>query len=538
MGKQRIHALLERQSERRSRGDGGRGDKGGGDGGKAPSLHARGMESMDGQEIEAKLRLYTQETPFGYSFGQIPLHQTRVGLLQRKCACGGHDDAEEGGECAECRQKREAGTLQRAASSTEGVSEIPPVVHEVLNERGQPLDNPTRSFMEPRFGYDFSQVRIHTNERAAQSAQAVNALAYTVGSNVVFGQGEYAPKTQEGKRLLAHELTHVVQQQEISTIQEKLALGSPSDQFEQEADAFAAMIMTEPDTRLHPSAVLSSSAAIQRDLATPQPDNPAEQADLTDEQIQAAIRFNRARYDEANTRLIQDLLGGPMTGTWTADNIVAIAAVQEQYGLQKDGMVGFETFRFLNNEQRLEGTPTDTADCLASFLVIGPDAPDFRRTSPTSGFLGGHFRTALEFSSRCNCSQFQYRQFIRGHYQRERGGVVTDMAGDFDSLPAGRLQPGFQEDGDTTDNPVNYGHRDQPADADPEDHYINDRLADEQGGGCRYRNEDFPGGPIDDFQAGDIYDVDISFRGEIQRNGAPIESKFWSAIRGRFTAPP
>src|SRR5207253_648342 len=70
----------------------------------------------------------------------------------------------------------------------------------------------TRSFMEPRFGHDFSQVRVHTDERAAESARSVNALAYTAGQDVVFGGGQYEPGTNEGKKLLAHELTHVVQQ--------------------------------------------------------------------------------------------------------------------------------------------------------------------------------------------------------------------------------------------------------------------------------------------------------------------------------------
>jgi len=71
--------------------------------------------------------------------------------------------------------------------------------------------------MEPRFGHDFSQVRVHTNAKVAESARAVNALAYTVGRDVVFGVGQYAPTTSAGQRLLAHELTHVVQQQGFST---------------------------------------------------------------------------------------------------------------------------------------------------------------------------------------------------------------------------------------------------------------------------------------------------------------------------------
>jgi hypothetical protein len=89
----------------------------------------------------------------------------------------------------------------------------PPIVHDVLKSPGRSLDAATRSFMEPRFGYDFSDVHIHTDARAAESAEAVGALAYTVGQDVVFGHGQYIPGTQAGRKLLAHELAHTVQQQ-------------------------------------------------------------------------------------------------------------------------------------------------------------------------------------------------------------------------------------------------------------------------------------------------------------------------------------
>ena len=88
----------------------------------------------------------------------------------------------------------------------------PPIVHDVLSSPGQPLDPATRSFMEPRFSHDFSGVRVHTDGRAAASAREVSANAYTVGPNIVFGAGQFAPGTHEGRRLIAHELTHVVQQ--------------------------------------------------------------------------------------------------------------------------------------------------------------------------------------------------------------------------------------------------------------------------------------------------------------------------------------
>ena len=90
--------------------------------------------------------------------------------------------------------------------------DVTPMVHEVLGSPGKPLDPATRAFFEPRFGYDFSQVRVHTDPKAAESAHSINARAYTAGRNIVFHRGQYAPQMLEGQRLLAHELTHVVQQ--------------------------------------------------------------------------------------------------------------------------------------------------------------------------------------------------------------------------------------------------------------------------------------------------------------------------------------
>jgi hypothetical protein len=83
---------------------------------------------------------------------------------------------------------------------------------QALQLPGEPLDAATRNFMEPRFGYDFSKVRVHTRARTAESASAIGALAYTLGSNIVFGQQHYSPESPSGQRLLAHELAHVVQQ--------------------------------------------------------------------------------------------------------------------------------------------------------------------------------------------------------------------------------------------------------------------------------------------------------------------------------------
>lgn len=102
--------------------------------------------------------------------------------------------------------------VQRAVRQDAPIHEIPASVSETIRGPGQPLDTETRVFMESRFEHDFSNVRVHTDAQANESAQAVNALAYTVGREVVFGSGQYQPGTNAGRKLLAHELTHVVQQ--------------------------------------------------------------------------------------------------------------------------------------------------------------------------------------------------------------------------------------------------------------------------------------------------------------------------------------
>jgi hypothetical protein len=119
-------------------------------------------------------------------------------------------------KCAECEEEDAAKTLRTKPIGTAGpaIGVAPPIVHDVLQSRGQPLDTAARASLEPRFGHDFSQIRIHTDAKAQESARAVAAHAYTVGSHIVFGAGRYAPGTDSGRRLLAHELTHVVQQGE------------------------------------------------------------------------------------------------------------------------------------------------------------------------------------------------------------------------------------------------------------------------------------------------------------------------------------
>ena len=155
--------------------------------------------------------------------------------LQRKCGCGSTASGESCEECASQSVQLQRRATPEKSSSTSTASSV---VHDVLRLPGQPLGAQTRAFMESRFGQDFSAVRVHTDERANASARAVSAAAYTVGTNVVFGVGRYAPQTLEGRRLLAHELAHTIQQQSSPAIalSRRLGVTEPAHSAEVEAD--------------------------------------------------------------------------------------------------------------------------------------------------------------------------------------------------------------------------------------------------------------------------------------------------------------
>jgi nucleoid-associated protein YgaU len=140
---------------------------------------------------------------------------------------------------------RSSAAAQPASAETKSSRRtVPPAVGEVLNDSGRPLDAGTRAFMEPRLGHDFGKVRVHSDESAAASARSVGARAYTVGNDLVFDSGEFAPQTPAGRRLLAHELTHVVQQARAGEVAqlERMGVSEPEDASEREADAASARV--------------------------------------------------------------------------------------------------------------------------------------------------------------------------------------------------------------------------------------------------------------------------------------------------------
>lgn len=134
-----------------------------------------------------------------------PIVSKEIGWIHRKCTA--YDMEKEGEEMKQLKISRKPSSKSSPQTSDYIATEI----NNIRYSGGASLDTNTREFMEARFGHDFSSVRLHTDERAARSADSVNALAYAVGNHVVFGQGQYQPNTIEGRKILAHELTHTIQ---------------------------------------------------------------------------------------------------------------------------------------------------------------------------------------------------------------------------------------------------------------------------------------------------------------------------------------
>jgi len=200
-----------------------------------------------------------------------------------------------GEKCEECEKK--GNLLQRKSNSRSDPTEVPPIVHEVLNSPGQPLDPATRAFMEPRFGHDFSQVRVHTDGKAAESARVVNAMAYTVGRDIVLDAGPYAPDATEGKKLLAHELVHVIQQSNNASETPK-GISNPRDKHEQEANSVVENLERGEGMRsISHSSGLMLNRLIRRSLvACPIAQNPFNTDQRADVLLNNAInRINTAQ---------------------------------------------------------------------------------------------------------------------------------------------------------------------------------------------------------------------------------------------------
>lgn len=287
-----------------------------------------------------------------------------LGGLQRKCACG-KAASSAGEQCEECKRKKAGGLqtklavgapddayereadqvaeamggsgsaqwparVQRLPTRPALSPEVPATVERTLARSGRPLDPGARSLLEARLGVSFADVRIYDDAQSGESANDINARAYTHGHKVVFAPGQYQPNTPGGLQLLGHELTHVVQQNSAS----------------------------------------ASSSPVQRDLAIEPQGTDKKERPLTEQNIKDAIRFNRDRIRSKKAMGdIRDVVGIPREPAESdADLALAVARWQFAHGVSQDGLLGPTTMMLLVEELQAEvgevNKPGDKADTL------------------------------------------------------------------------------------------------------------------------------------------------------------------------------
>jgi hypothetical protein len=355
----------------------------------------------------------------------------------------------------------------------------------LLRMGGQPLPRSECDYFEPRFGRGFRQVRIHADERAAAYAHSIGALAFTLGNDIVFGAQQYRPATAPGRRLLAHELVHVVQQ----THHE--ALPAAANTVHRSADSETKTPSIQP---------LSVQSLIQRDLAILPPRPEAEGRTLTPARMQEAIDYNNSFLSSIPNsaeviHMIRDVLGlSPEPSVVDADFVNAVLDWQAMYNLTQDGKLGPRTAQRLFREIGAEGVGQGEVKTGPTYTPAAPVVATAGGVDSTS------FRFNAEFESDPSRGIFpsccEVRQFIRwdaaaaASFTAIRGpGFASPHAG----FPATHPANTWIEDRNGTDT-LRYGHRTGFGPG-PGNEYLDSAGRRNQAYGHIYRGRDFPGGP-------------------------------------------
>ncbi len=230
-----------------------------------------------------------------------------VSRIQRKAACacgGGCPSCQESklqvsspGDAYEQEADRVAGEVMRMAEPHGAVAPAAPSEAGAQTGAGEPLSASAREFFEPRFGHSFNDVRVHTDARAAQRARSLNALAYTTGKDVVFADGQYAPETQAGRTLLAHELTHVVQQRGAAApqVQRKVTPGCVGNESSAITSAVA-----QAHTNLETAIRMLSQSPLTQPVKDAMWLAFREDSDLTAKEVLAKLRILKANIQAAD----------------------------------------------------------------------------------------------------------------------------------------------------------------------------------------------------------------------------------------------
>ncbi|MEJ8822329.1 DUF4157 domain-containing protein [Variovorax humicola] len=376
--------------------------------------------------------------------------------------------------------------IQRATAqaSQESAAAVPASVHRSLASTGSPLEPALRRDMEDRFGHDFSEVRVHADAAAEQSTREVQAHAYTVGHDVVFGAGQYAPATSRGRHLIAHELTHVIQQTGAPVMRRKSATKATTPQQDE-----------EDTTRTDHTAPCTGTGArriLQRDFALEPPRPRAEGKVLTAPEIAAAIAFNQrvvTVIGTAGVSELRDVLGiEPVPAVIDEDFVNAVVRWQAVQAIGQDGKLGPGTARRLFREIGAEGVGRGA-------LVHGPAYHAV--TSLTPPLVGGIRQATFNFDAEfaddpanglfASCCEI--RQFIQWDAAYAAAGPGGPPHAGF---PAGTAANTWIEDRDAAD--TRYGHRTGPHSAlGNGDEYLDNTAKRNAAFGNTYRGQDNPG---------------------------------------------
>lgn len=272
-------------------------------------------------------------------------------------------------KCAECEEE-EKKTIQTkpAPSAHTGAAVDSGAAVRAAERGGVPLPREVRSYFEPRFGHDFSRVRVHADSDAADGARAVRARAYTVGRDIVFGSGEYAPATMEGKRLLAHELTHVVQQASAPLGQR------PHRSAMVRSVAGAPMIQRKVECSLdHIEKECAGAAAAclgAKDYCKTKYPNPKDLDKLHADAVKGASGY-KEKFPNAADNLLHFLAGSGKEKVMKTDVFSDHPATQQKYGEHLAKFKEGAKKRFESGELKIDGPAvemvwTDTANAFSS----------------------------------------------------------------------------------------------------------------------------------------------------------------------------
>ena len=372
-------------------------------------------------------------------------------------------------KCAECEKEE---TLQKKPAiqkSANGQAQASPAIAKKISASrgsGQSLPKNVNSEMSNKMGADFSNVNIHTDDTAVQMSRDLGANAFTVGNDIYFNKGKYNPESSEGKHLLAHELTHTVQQG-------------------------------------------ASDNMIQADFAIEPPNPGAEANELSETEIQDAIRYNELKLGRGGAdliRLVRDVLGvSPEPAVIDQDLVEAIVRWQAVNNLTQDGMLGPDSAAPLFAELRAEGHAAEARQLAGRIrrgrVSVQPTySPSGTINATTSGGRkSASFTFSAEFehdpnngifASCCEVrQQIQWDAAAQASFNAIHGGNVPHGG-----FPAGHAVDTWIEDRDSADD--RYGRRSGTHSAPGAgDQYLDSTGTQDQANGTRYEGSDSPGGP-------------------------------------------